>query len=195
MHQFVHHHLYVVIEIYLLANLGILSEIIQVEDHGLSSSFFPFIVVEDDVCTEICTLESKIELVVTDSFLRGTEKLEAHNQAMDFIHEMGWLLLINSLRFRLGYLDPNSDRFPFKQFKYLVKFCVDHDSCVVVNKLLDILFSGVVGAGEQHFPSPSEQTYQRNRSKKASKNNYRLLLLLCHVSSRAAYLFFAIQRL
>ncbi|KAL0389771.1 UNVERIFIED_CONTAM: Squamosa promoter-binding-like protein 12 [Sesamum calycinum] len=27
---------------------------IEVEDHGLSSSFFPFIVAEDDVCTEIC---------------------------------------------------------------------------------------------------------------------------------------------
>ncbi|CAI9767795.1 unnamed protein product [Fraxinus pennsylvanica] len=124
---------------------------IEVEDHGLSSSFFPFIVADDDVCTEICTLESEIELAVTDSFLQGTEKLEAHNQAMYFIHEMGWLLSRNSLKSRLGHLDPNSDRFPFNRFKYLMEFSVDHDWCAVVNKLLDILFSGLVGAGEQHF--------------------------------------------
>ncbi|CAA2965164.1 squamosa promoter-binding 1 [Olea europaea subsp. europaea] len=122
------------------ANVGILSEIIQVEDHDVSSSFFPCIVAEDDVCTEICMLESKIELVVTDSLPRGTEKLEAHNQAMNFIQEMGWLLFKNSLKSRLEHWDHNS-KFPFKLFKYLVKFFVDHDLCVVLNKPLDILFS------------------------------------------------------
>ncbi|CAA3009995.1 squamosa promoter-binding 1 [Olea europaea subsp. europaea] len=124
---------------------------IEVEDHGLSSSFFPFIVAEDDVCTEICTLEREIELAMTGLFLGGTGKLEAHNQAMDFIHEMGWLLHRNSLKSRLGHLDPNSDCFPFERFKYLMEFSVDHDWCAVVNKLLGILFSGIVGAGEQPF--------------------------------------------
>ncbi|KAL2556464.1 Squamosa promoter-binding-like protein 1 [Forsythia ovata] len=124
---------------------------IEVEDHGLSSSFFPFIVAEDDVCSEICTLESEIELAVTDSFHRGNENLEACNQAMDFIHEMGWLLHRNSLKSRLGPLDPNSDCFLFKRFKYLMEFSVDRDWCAVVNKLLGILFNGIVGAGEQPF--------------------------------------------
>ncbi|CAI9774254.1 unnamed protein product [Fraxinus pennsylvanica] len=126
---------------------------IEVEDHGLSSSFFPFIVAEHDVCTEICTLEREIELAVTDSYLglRGTEKFEVHNQAMDFIHEMGWLLHRNSLKSRLGHLDPNSDCFPFKRFKCLMEFSVDHDWCAVVKKLLGILFGGTVGAGEQPF--------------------------------------------
>ncbi|XP_022862056.1 squamosa promoter-binding-like protein 6 [Olea europaea var. sylvestris] len=44
------------------------SGLIKVEGHGISSSFFPVMVAEDDVCTEICTFESEIELAMTDPF-------------------------------------------------------------------------------------------------------------------------------
>ncbi|CAI9778819.1 unnamed protein product [Fraxinus pennsylvanica] len=122
-----------------------------VEDHCLGSSFFPFIVAEDDVCSEMCMLEREIELTETDDFQLETGKLEARNQVTNFIHEMGWLLHRNNLKSRLGHSDPNSDRFPFKRFKYLVAFSVDRNWCAVLNKLLDILFNGTVGAGEQPF--------------------------------------------
>ncbi|KAK9281033.1 hypothetical protein L1049_003925 [Liquidambar formosana] len=120
----------------------------EVEDHGLSSSFFPFIVAEKDVCTEICMLESAIELTETDEEVREAGKLEARTRAMDFIHEMGWLLHRSQLKHRLGQLDPNTDLFPFKRFKSLMEFSIDHDWCAVVKKLLDILLDGTVGPGE-----------------------------------------------
>ncbi|CAK9160706.1 unnamed protein product [Ilex paraguariensis] len=122
---------------------------IEVEDHGLSSSFFPFIVAEQDVCSEICTLESVVEVAGTaDNILGETEKIEARNQALDFIHEMGWLLHRNYLKFRLDGMDPNLDLFPFKRFRWLMEFSIDHDWHAVVEKLLGILFNGSVDAGE-----------------------------------------------
>ncbi|KAI4384916.1 hypothetical protein MLD38_003000 [Melastoma candidum] len=78
-----------------------------------------------------------------------TSNLEAKNQALDFIHEMGWILCRNGVRARLGDLDPNTDLFSFRRFEWLIKFSMDHDWCSVVKKLLDILFNGIVGAGDQ----------------------------------------------
>ncbi|XP_059659254.1 squamosa promoter-binding-like protein 12 [Cornus florida] len=124
---------------------------IEVEDHGLSSGFFPFIVAEKDVCSEICMLENAIELTGTDDLQGGTGKMEARNQAMDFIHEMGWLLHRSHLKSRLGHLDPNSDLFPFKRFKWLMDFSVDRDWCAVVKTLLDILLDGTVSKGRNPF--------------------------------------------
>lgn len=119
------------------------------EDHGLNSSFFPFIVAEQDVCSEICMLEGVIDMVETaEDILRETGKMQAKYHALDFIHEMGWLLHRNYLKFRLGDMDPNLDLFPFKRFKCLMEFSVDHDWCAVVKKLLGIVFSGTVNAGE-----------------------------------------------
>ncbi|KAK4406884.1 Squamosa promoter-binding-like protein 1 [Sesamum angolense] len=121
----------------------------EVEDHSLSSSFFPFIVAEDDVCTEICMLEKEIELTEIDNLQRGGFYVQ--NQAMEFIHEMGWLLHKFQSKLRFGHEDSNLGLFPFERFKYLVEFSVDHDWCSVVNKLLDILFYGIVSGGEQPF--------------------------------------------
>ena len=119
------------------------------EDHGLSSSFFPFIVAEQDVCSELCMLEGSIDVVETaEDMLRETGKMEARYQALDFIHEMGWLLHRSSLKLRLGDMDPNLDLFPFKRFKQLMEFSVDHDWCAVVKKLLGIVFNGTVNSGE-----------------------------------------------
>ncbi|KAK6146267.1 hypothetical protein DH2020_020136 [Rehmannia glutinosa] len=120
---------------------------IEVEDHGLSSSFFPFIVAENDVCSEICNLEGVIE--VTEAADGGdTSKVEARNQALDFVHEMGWLLHRNRLIYRLGVSSGEVDLFPFRRFRWLIEFAIDHDWCAVVNKLLSILFDGTVGVGQ-----------------------------------------------
>ncbi|XP_016512846.1 squamosa promoter-binding-like protein 12 [Nicotiana tabacum] len=122
---------------------------IEVEDHGLSSNFFPFIVAEKDVCSEIRTLESNIEVdEMADGFLQGTEKLQARDQALEFLHEMGWLLHRSHLKFRVGS-GVNLNLFPFQRFKWLIEFSIDQDWCAVVKKLLDVFFNGVVDVGQQ----------------------------------------------
>lgn len=73
------------------------------------------------------------------------------NQAMEFIHEMGWLLHKFQLMSRFGHEDPNLGSFTFERFKYLIEFSMDRDWCYVVNKLLNILFYGTVSGGEQPF--------------------------------------------
>ncbi|THG21247.1 hypothetical protein TEA_026898 [Camellia sinensis var. sinensis] len=123
-----------------------------VEDHGLSSSFFPFIVAEKDVCSEICTLENAIDLTETDDIQGENAKMEARTQAMDFVHEMGWLLHRSRLKSRLGHFDPNSELFPLGRFKWLMEFSMDHDWCAVVKKLLDILLDGTAGTGVGEHP-------------------------------------------
>ncbi|XP_075085770.1 squamosa promoter-binding-like protein 1 [Nicotiana tabacum] len=121
---------------------------IEVEDHGLCSSFFPFIVAEKDVCSEIRTLESIIEAAETaDGFLGATEELQARDQALDFIHEMGWLLHRSHLQFGLGS-GSNLILFPFERFKWLIEFSVDHAWCAVVEKLLSVFFNGIVDVGQ-----------------------------------------------
>ncbi|KFK37474.1 squamosa promoter binding 1 [Arabis alpina] len=105
---------------------------IEIEDQGLSSSFFPFIVVEeDDVCSEIRVLETTLEFTGTDSA----------KQAMEFIHEIGWLLH----RSKLGESDPNPDGFPLARFKWLIEFSMDREWCAVIRKLLNMFFEGAVG--------------------------------------------------
>ncbi|KAJ6429558.1 hypothetical protein OIU84_021040 [Salix udensis] len=122
---------------------------IEVEDHGLSSSFFPFIVAEPEICSEIRMLEDAIMVAETATDMHTiAERMDIKNQALDFIHEMGWLLHRSRLKFRLGQLDPNLDLFPFKRFKWLIQFSMDHDWCAVVRKLLAIVLDGTVDAGE-----------------------------------------------
>ena len=57
---------------------------------------------------------------------------------------MGWLLHRSQLKIKLTSMDPNSDLFSFRRFKWLIEFSVDHDWCAVVKKLLGIIFSGTV---------------------------------------------------
>ncbi|KAL6525865.1 Cysteine desulfurase mitochondrial [Orobanche minor] len=125
---------------------------IEVEDNGLTGSFSPFIVAEYNVCTEIRMLEKEIELMEIDILQRGTGTTFAvRNQAMEFIHEMGWLFHKFQLKSRFGHEHPNIDLFPFERFKSLVEFSIDREWCCVVNKLLDILFYGIVSGEEQPF--------------------------------------------
>ncbi|XP_052204479.1 squamosa promoter-binding-like protein 1 isoform X2 [Diospyros lotus] len=123
---------------------------IEVEDQSLSSSFFPFLVTDQDVCSEICMLENAIEVSDIDDDIHAveSEKIKARDTALDFIHEMGWLLHRSQLKFRLGSVDPNVNLFPFERFRWLMEFSIERDWCAVVQKLLCILFNGSVDPGE-----------------------------------------------
>ncbi|KAJ6729308.1 SQUAMOSA PROMOTER-BINDING-LIKE PROTEIN 4 [Salix viminalis] len=121
---------------------------IEIEDHGFSSSFFPFLVAEEDVCSEIRMLEGVLEFTETDADFEEIEKMEAKNQAMNFVHEIGWLLHRIQLKSRLDHLDPSMDLFPLRRFKWLMEFSMDHEWCAVVRKLLNVLHNGIVGTGE-----------------------------------------------
>ena len=119
------------------------------EDHGLSSCSFPFIVAEQEVCSEICKLENVIEAAeATDDILIQNKQIEEKTQALEFLHEMGWLLHRSRLKVRLGPLAPIQDLFHFNRFMWLVDFSMEHDWCAVMKKLLDIIFEGGVDAGE-----------------------------------------------
>ncbi|KAL9430527.1 hypothetical protein AB3S75_025836 [Citrus x aurantiifolia] len=121
---------------------------IEIEDHGFSSTFFPFLVAAEDVCSEIRMLESALEFNRTDADVERFGKIDTKNQAMDFIHEIGWLFHRSQSKSRLGHLDPNTDLFPLRRFKWLIEFSMDHEWCAVVKKLLHILLDGTVSLGE-----------------------------------------------
>ncbi|KAF7837651.1 squamosa promoter-binding-like protein 1 [Senna tora] len=122
---------------------------IEVEDHGLSSCSFPFIVAEPEICSEICNLESVIEAAENCKDIQMRSKqIEEKTQALDFIQELGWLLHRTHMKVRLGPMAPVQDLFHFNRFKWLVDFCMDHDWCAVMKKLLDIMFEGTVDVGE-----------------------------------------------
>ncbi|KHN00233.1 Squamosa promoter-binding-like protein 1 [Glycine soja] len=148
---------------------------IEIEDQGLSSSFFPFIVVEEDVCSEICTLEPLLELSETDPDIEGAGKIKAKNQAMDFIHEMGWLLHRSQLKLRMV---SSVDLFPLKRFKWLIEFSMDQDWCAAVRKLLNLLFDGTVNTGDHPslYLALSEMGLLHKAVRRNSKHLVELLL-------------------
>ncbi|KAK7291746.1 hypothetical protein RIF29_07129 [Crotalaria pallida] len=124
---------------------------IEVEDHGLSSCSFPFIVAEQDVCSEICKLENVIEEVEsTDDIQMRNKQLEEKTEALNFLQEIGWLLHRRSVKVRLGSIAPIHELFHFNRFMWLVDFSMDHDWCAVVKKLLDIIFDGGVDSGKHN---------------------------------------------
>uniref|UniRef100_A0A7N0UU77 SBP-type domain-containing protein n=1 Tax=Kalanchoe fedtschenkoi TaxID=63787 RepID=A0A7N0UU77_KALFE len=121
---------------------------VEVEDNGLGSDFFPFIVAETDICCEIRTLESTLESTETDE-TSGNGEPDARTKAIDFIQEMGWLLRRSQQRLQLGYSNQKAEElFHFDRLKWLMEFALDHGWCAVVKKLLDTLCSGAVGSGE-----------------------------------------------
>ena len=149
---------------------------IQAEDDGLSSSSFPFIVAEEDVCTEICTLQSALEFTEICSNSGETTELEGRSNAMEFIHEIGWLFHRNHLKSRLGNLDPNENLFSLSRFKWLVEFSMDHDWCAVVKKLLDVLLDGTVDFGDH--PSLNFALTEMSLLHRAVRKNSRSLVEL-----------------
>lgn len=99
------------------------------------------------MCLEICTLESAIETAHIAVNFQDKDKMIEVNQAHDFLHEMGWLLHLSRVKFRLGDLNPNCHGFAFNRFRWLMEFSMEHDWCAVVKKLLSILFDGTIDTG------------------------------------------------
>ncbi|KAI6692857.1 hypothetical protein NL676_020567 [Syzygium grande] len=148
---------------------------IEVEDHGLSCSFFPFVVAEEEVCSEIRMLESEIEALETPLYIKQEpEMAEARSKALDFINEIGWLLHRSHVKRRLGDLDHNVGLFPFRRFKWLMEFAMEHNWCAVVKKLLGICFNGVVDAGEH--PSIDLAMLEMNLLHRAVRRNCRAMV-------------------
>lgn len=88
---------------------------------------------------------------VEERVLNAQERAEtkkARSQALEFLHEMGWLLRRSQFKSRLDHMNACLDLFPLTRFKWLIDFSMDHDWCVVVKKLLDVLFEGTVDAGD-----------------------------------------------
>lgn len=120
---------------------------IEVEGHDLRGSFFPVIVAEHDICTEIRTLERYIEIsskagqheATENSDLQVKEKIEA----IEFLHELGWLFQRSCL-----IHEPNLSVLPTTlspmRFKWLLEYATEQDLCAVVKKILNILFSNYV---------------------------------------------------
>ncbi|XP_038988522.1 squamosa promoter-binding-like protein 6 [Phoenix dactylifera] len=121
---------------------------IEVEDHGLSNCFFPFIVAEEDVCSEIRMLENAIDVITCNN--QDQERADAKNSrnlALDFLNEFGWLLRRNHLKSRTDQIKSFPNAFTLTRFRQLMAFAMDRQWCAVVKKLLDILFNGTVDVG------------------------------------------------
>ncbi|KAG1327632.1 squamosa promoter-binding-like protein 12 [Cocos nucifera] len=122
---------------------------VEVEDDGLSSASFPFIVAEEDMCSEICMLESAINVSSCGDLLdERMDAINARNQAMDFLQEMGWLLRRSHLRSK-SEQDSCLNVFSMSRFRWLMSFALNREWCAVVKKLLDILFQGNIDLGGQ----------------------------------------------
>ncbi|KAL8216285.1 hypothetical protein R6Q57_023122 [Mikania cordata] len=121
---------------------------IEIEDDSLNSSFFPFIVAEPEVCSEICMLENDLAIITTDDNEKEKKGIKERTRALEFVNEMGWLLHRSLLKVRLTSMDPNSDLFSLERFRWLIEFSIDHEWCAVVKKLLAIIFGGMVDTAD-----------------------------------------------
>ncbi|XP_042437113.1 squamosa promoter-binding-like protein 1 [Zingiber officinale] len=120
---------------------------IELEDCGVSDEFLPFIVAEDDVCSEICMLENEINIVYSDGQLpEQLDEEKARNQALEFINELGWLLRRNHYLSICCESKIPANLFTLARFQWLMSFAMDREWPAVVKKLLNIFFNGSVNA-------------------------------------------------
>lgn len=164
---------------------GIGRGFIEVEDHALSSCFFPFIVAEDDVCSEIRSLENVIDDTSYDGkFQKIMNVATSRTQALDFLNEIGWLFRRSHLGLT-SKVKSSPSCFSLTRFKGLIAFAMDQEWCAVVRKLLDLLFQGIVELGEH---SPDELALSECMLHNAVRKNCKPLveLLLRYRTDTAA---------
>jgi hypothetical protein len=123
-------------------------------------------------------LEPLLELSETDPDIEGTGKIKDKSQAMDFIHEMGWLLHRSELKYRMVHMNSAVDLFPLERFTWLMEFSMDHDWCAVVKKLLNLLLHETVNKGDHPtlYQALSEMGLLHRAVRKNSKQLVELLL-------------------
>nr|AQQ11825.1 squamosa-promoter binding protein-like protein [Bambusa multiplex] len=128
---------------------------IEVEDSGFSNGFFPFIIAEQDVCSEVCELESIFE----SSSHEQADDDSARNQALEFLNELGWLLHRANRISKHDTVELPQAAFNLWRFRNLGLFAMEREWCAVTKMLLDFLFVGLVDVGSQ---SPEEVVLLEN---------------------------------
>lgn len=134
------------------------------EEHGFGDSFFPFIVAEKEVCSEIRALEDTVDVPTLDSSIPREE-------AFKFLNELGWLLRKSQ---SLSLSNTNAlgqGAFQLTRFEWLMQFAINRDWCHVVRMLLDILFTGAVDLDGKK--SPREVAVSMNLLLDAVRRNCR----------------------
>ncbi|CAL4936865.1 unnamed protein product [Urochloa decumbens] len=129
---------------------------IEVEDSGFSNGFFPFIIAEKDVCSEVSELESIFE---TSSDENADVDDNARDQALEFLNELGWLLHSANRMSKQDEMDTPLATFNMWRFRNLGIFAMEREWCAVVKLLLDFLFIGLVDVGSR---SPEEVVLSEN---------------------------------
>ncbi|KAL5228465.1 hypothetical protein ABZP36_016730 [Zizania latifolia] len=117
----------------------------QVEDYDQSSLSFPFLVAEEDVCSEIRMLEHILNVISVDNTSEERKDwLASRDKALNFLQEFGWLLQRSHTRATSETTQDYTKGFPVARFRWLLSFAVDQEWCAVIKKLLDILFHGYI---------------------------------------------------
>ncbi|RLN38687.1 squamosa promoter-binding-like protein 6 [Panicum miliaceum] len=129
---------------------------IEVEDSGFSNGFFPFIIAEKDVCSEVSELESIFE---SSSNEHAAVDDNARDQALEFLNELGWLLHRANRMSKQDETDTPLAAFNMWRFRKLGIFAMEREWCAVVEMLLDFLFIGLVDVGSR---SPEEMVLSEN---------------------------------
>nr|CAB3492598.1 unnamed protein product [Digitaria exilis] len=129
---------------------------IEVEDSGFSNGFFPFIIAEKDVCSEVSELESIFE---SSSYRHADVDDNARDQALEFLNELGWLLHRANRMSKQDETDTPLASFSMLRFRNLGIFAMEREWCAVIKMLLDFLFIGLVDVGSR---SPEEVVLSEN---------------------------------
>ncbi|XP_047072537.1 squamosa promoter-binding-like protein 6 isoform X2 [Lolium rigidum] len=138
---------------------------IEVEDSGFSNGFFPFIIAEQDVCSEVCGLESIFNL----SSHEQADDDNARSQAFEFLNELGWLLHRVNMISKHDKAELPAATFNLLRFRNLGIFAMEQEWCAVTKMLLDLLFDGFVDTGLQ---SPKEVVLSENLLHSAVRGKY-----------------------
>ncbi|CAN6297179.1 unnamed protein product [Urochloa humidicola] len=129
---------------------------IEVEDSGFSNGFFPFIIAEKDVCSEVSELESIFE---SSSNEHADVDDSARDQALEFLNELGWLLHRANRMSKQDEIGAPLATFNMWRFRNLGIFAMERDWCAVIKMLLDLLFTGLIDMGSR---SPEEVVLSEN---------------------------------
>ncbi|CAN6286297.1 unnamed protein product [Urochloa humidicola] len=129
---------------------------IEVEDSGFSNGFFPFIIAEKDVCSEVSELESIFE---SSSNEHADVDDNARDQALEFLNELGWLLHRANRMSKQDEMDTPLATFNTWRFRNLGIFAMEREWCAVIKMLLDFLFIGLIDVGSW---SPEEVVLSEN---------------------------------
>lgn len=96
----------------------------------MRAAFFPLIIAEEEICTELCTLQIYIDLSIKGNRdveeAKHDEKLKQKMEAVEFLHELGWLLGRSCLPMDIARVLQLSS-FSGKRFMWLLNYAVQQD--------------------------------------------------------------------